>query len=125
MTDADEQQFRVFLRQFAPDEELDSVAALNQGFSNRSFRIKTKRPDKTQGDYVVKRYSEHEDVTGQDRNTRGILEYELLKFLHTTEIPCPEPLYFNPNETLFDSAVLVTQALRGEQIMAHPANPLW
>src|SRR5262245_56347487 len=125
MADFDERQLGALLRQFSPNEELDSVTALNRGFSNRSFRIKTKRLDQTQGDYIVKRYAEHEHVTGRDRNTRAQIEFETLKFLYENKIPSPEPVYFELNDSTLHSAVLVTKALRGEQIMANPGNPRW
>jgi aminoglycoside phosphotransferase (APT) family kinase protein len=125
MTEIDQNQFKVLLRQFAPDDQLQTVEALTYGFSNRSFRINTTRPDNTQTAYVVKRYAEWEHSTGTDSKSRAMLEYEVLKFVHSVELPCPEPVYFNLNDEALGSAILVTKGLRGEQIMAHPANPLW
>ncbi len=125
MTEIDKRKITMLLNQIAPDSQLQAIDALNLGFSNRSFRIKATRPDNSQANYVVKQYSSHDTVFGQAAATRAECEHKILAFLRNGGIPCPEPIFFDPLGAILGSPVLVTQHIPGEQILAHPANPLW
>jgi aminoglycoside phosphotransferase (APT) family kinase protein len=125
MTEMDQTKFAALLNQIAPGSQLYRIEPLNLGFSNRSFLMQTVRPDHSPANYVVKHYSEAENVFGQAVEVRAEFEHNVLKFLRKGGIPCPEPIFFDPQGTLLGERILVTKQIPGAQILAHPANPLW
>jgi len=125
MTEVDKRKFTTLLNHITPDSQLQAIDALNLGFSNRSFRMKVIRPDNSQANYVVKQYSNGDNVFGHGADTRAELEHRILTFLRNGGVPCPEPIFFDPEGAILGSPVLVTKHIPGEQILAHPANPLW
>ena len=125
MTEADKSKLAILLNHIAPNNQLQAIDTLALGFSNRSFRLRVTRSDNSQVDYVVKQYSDNDNVFGRDAETRAKLEHKILTFLREGSIPCPEPIFFDPKGTILGLPVLITNRLPGEQILAHPANPLW
>jgi aminoglycoside phosphotransferase (APT) family kinase protein len=126
MATIDTAKLTTLFNHIAPDHTIQTIEALHLGFTNRSYRITVIRPDSTHEVFVVKNYSEnHGHVFGQDATTRASLEHNILTFLCSNGIPCPEPGFVDLQGTILGSPVLITKHLPGAQIMAHPANPLW
>lgn len=125
MTKIDKRRLAILLNHIAPNNQLQAIDTLALGFSNRSFRLRVTRPDKSQADYVVKQYSDNDNVFGRNAETRAKFEYKTLTFLRDGGIPCSEPIFFDPKGAILGLPVLVLKHLPGEQILAHPANPLW
>lgn len=125
MTNIEPGQLTALLDQIAPQSRLQATEALQLGFANRSFCLKVIQPDTSHATYVVKRYSLQENVFGQAPQTRAQLEYQTLTFLRHNGLPCPEPVFFDAQGAILGSPVLVTHHIPGEQILAHPPNPLW
>ena len=125
MTTIEPGQLTALLNQIAPASQLQETETLNLGFSNSSFRLKVVHPDTTQSIYVVKQYSHLDNIFGQAPQTRADLECKTLTFLRHSGIACPDPVFFDAEGTILGSPVLVTHYIPGEQILAHPSNPLW
>ena len=122
----DQSAFTTLLNHIAPDHELQAIDALTLGFVNQSFRLTASLPDGSPRAYIVKQYSDSGNhVFGQEAETRAAREHKTLTFLRNHSIPCPEPVFFDPQGAILGSPVLVTKKLPGQQILAHPANPLW
>lgn len=126
MTTLDLNKLTTLLNYIAPNSTVHTIEALPLGFANRSLRLTVLQPDTTRAVYVVKLYSDdHENVFGQNAQTRAKIEYSLLSLVQFSMIPCPAPIFFDPQGTILGAPILVTKQLKGTQIMAHPANPLW
>jgi aminoglycoside phosphotransferase (APT) family kinase protein len=125
MTELDTSNMITILHHIAPHSHLQAIDELNLGFSNRSLRITAMLPDNLPVQYVVKHYANQSHVSGNDAATRATREYTILTLLHDAHLPCPEPILFDPQGLILGSPVLVTNHLPGQQILAHPPNPLW
>ena len=112
MTEIDVSTFQPIIKHIEPDGEIKSVTTLNLGFHNRSYHLET-----ASAAYVVKTYTNYSDETF----VRANKEHKVLQYVRSQGIACPEPLYFEKDDTV----ILVTKVIPGEQIMAHPENPLW
>jgi aminoglycoside phosphotransferase (APT) family kinase protein len=125
MTNIAPEKLAALLNHIAPGSQVQAAETLNLGFSNRSFRLKVIHPDASESIYVVKRYSDQDHVSGQSPAARADFEFKTLALLRHSGIPCPSPIFFDAQGTIFGTPILVTHHIPGEQILAHPANPLW
>jgi aminoglycoside phosphotransferase (APT) family kinase protein len=126
MAEMDRSKLAILLDHIAPGTRLEAMDTLSLGFSNRSFRMRGTGSDGSQVHYVVKQYSYGSDhIYGQSADARAHLEYRTLTLLRDGGIPCPEPIFFDPQGAILGAPVLITKGIPGEQILAHPANPLW
>jgi aminoglycoside phosphotransferase (APT) family kinase protein len=119
------EQLAALLNHIAPGSQVQVAETLNLGFSNRSFRLKVTHSDSSESTYVVKRYSDQDHVSRQSPVARAEFEYKTLTLLEHSGIPCPTPIFFDAQGAIFGTPILVTRHIPGEQILAHPANPLW
>ena len=123
MTKLDPNKLITLVNYIAPNSTVHTIEDLPLDFANRSLRLTVLQPDTTRAVYIVKLYSDdHENVFGQNAQTRAKIEYSLLSLIQSSMIPCSAPIFFDYQRTFLGAPILVSKHLEGIQILAHPAN---
>jgi aminoglycoside phosphotransferase (APT) family kinase protein len=117
-----EETIQALLQEIAPGSTLLAIEPLPGSYSNYTHLVDARSADGSELRLVVRRY---QILGSYDRGEKARREFKTFELLQWHGIPCPPPLYLDPQGALLGIPGIVTGYVAGTQIQSPPDPVGW